>query len=87
LTAPEIATWLVRAGALYAAIGVAFAVYLLARGLSRFDAAAANAGWGFKLLVLPGIVALWPLLWGRLIAGRPLEERNAHDRAALGARR
>src|SRR4029079_10233185 len=48
VTAAGIATWVVRAGAAYAGIGLVFAAYLLARGLARFDAAAVQAGWGFK---------------------------------------
>ena len=27
------------------------------------DAAAGGAGWFFRCLITPGIVALWPLLW------------------------
>lgn len=87
MTAPEIATWVLRTGTAYAAIGIAFAVYLLVRGLARFDAAAAHASWGFKLLIVPGAVALWPLLWRRVRAGGPAAERNAHDRAAARAGR
>ncbi len=87
VSAAAIATCLVRAGVLYAAAGVVFAVCLLLRGLARFDTAAARAGWGFKLLVLPGFVALWPLLLPRLLRGAPAEERNVHDRAAAGGGR
>jgi hypothetical protein len=86
VTAVELATWVVRGAGLYAAVGAVFAGYLLLRGLRRFDPAAAHAGWGFKLLILPGTIALWPLLWRRLRAGGPAEERNAHDRAAAGGR-
>jgi hypothetical protein len=87
VTAAEIATWVVRAGAAYAGVGLAFAAYLLARGLARFDAAAARAGWAFKLLIVPGAVALWPLLWRRVRAGGPAAERNAHDRTVGKASR
>jgi hypothetical protein len=82
VTAAGIATWMVRAGAAYFAVGFAFAAYLLARGLARFDSAAAHAGWFFKLLIVPGAVALWPFLWLRVRGGGPASERNAHDRAA-----
>jgi hypothetical protein len=87
VTAADIVTWMVRAGEAYGAVGVAFTVYLLARGLARFDSAAAHAGWGFKLLIVPGAVALWPLLWRRVRAGGPAGERNAHDRAVESAGR
>jgi len=85
MTAVEIATWIVRAAALYGAAGVVTAVFLLAGGLRRLDPAAARGGLGFKLLILPGMVALWPLLLRRFMRG-PVNERNAHDRAAAGGR-
>ena len=31
-------------------------------GVPRIDPAARGTGWGFRLLVFPGVVALWPLL-------------------------
>ena len=78
----EIAAWVVRAAGIYAAVGGLVATYLLARGLRRIDPAAAAAGVGFKLLVLPGLVALWPYFALLLARGRVPQERNAHDRAA-----
>lgn len=86
MNATVFGTWLVRAAAAYLAVGAGFAVFLLVRGLRRFDEPAADAGLGFKLLVLPGMVALWPLLlviWRR---GEAVHERNAHDRAAAVTR-
>jgi hypothetical protein len=83
MTAVEIATWIVRAGALYGAIGLVTAIFLLAGGLRRLDPAAAQGGPGFKLLILPGMIALWPFLLRRYARG-PARERNAHDLAAAG---
>lgn len=54
--------------ALYAAIGVAFAVVFLWAGLRRLDPVAADGPFRFKLLIAPGIAVLWPammLLWVR----------------------
>ena len=56
-----IAVVLLLAGA-YAGLGLVFAAVFQAMGLKRFDHAAARAGWGFRLIVTPGIVALWPVL-------------------------
>ncbi len=79
----EIAPWLVRALGAYAALGVAFAVPFLARGIGRLDSGAHGSGWGFRLIVLPGVVAFWPLLLRRWLAGAGLPiEANAHRRAA-----
>ena len=54
--------------AVYAAAGALFAVALLARGLRLVDPVAADGPVGFKLLILPGVVALWPVLLRRWIA-------------------
>jgi hypothetical protein len=79
----EIAPWLVRALGAYAVLGAAFAVPFLARGIERLDSGAHGSSWGFRLIVFPGVVALWPLLLRRWIAGAALPiEANAHRRAA-----
>jgi hypothetical protein len=57
----------------YLACGAVFAVAFHALGLARVDPAARGAGPGFRLLVTPGIVALWPLLllrWRAASSGR-----------------
>ena len=53
---------------IYAAIGLVFALAFAWRGASRLDPAAREGTWGFRLLVIPGAVAFWPLLalrWAR----------------------
>ena len=40
------------------AVGIPFVL----RGVGRVDAAARGTSAGFRLLILPGTVALWPLL-------------------------
>jgi hypothetical protein len=77
------ATFLIVFGA-YAACGVVFAVPFAWRGAGRIDPRAGRANWGFRLLVIPGAVALWPLLLRRWVAGvkEPPEEIVAHRLAA-----
>jgi hypothetical protein len=48
--------------AAYAAIGLAFAIVFAIRGIEAIDPVARNSGWTFRFLVVPGAVALWPLL-------------------------
>ena len=79
-----IARWMLGAVGTYLALGLLFSVPFLAAGLGRIDPSARGAPWGFRLIVLPGVVALWPLLLRRWASGAtdPPEERTAHRLAA-----
>jgi len=56
---------------LYASIGAIGAVWFVWRGVVRLDPAARGSPWTFRLLIFPGVVALWPALALRWrIAGR-----------------
>jgi hypothetical protein len=73
---------------LYLGLGLAFAVAFHLRGIPRVDAQAARGSLGFRVLVTPGVVALWPLLarrW-RSARGVPPEPHDAHRDAAGEAR-
>ena len=68
---PELpAELFVDAVIVYAVVGAVFAVAFVAWGVSRVDAHAAGAGLGFRLMILPGVAALWPLLLSRWIRVR-----------------
>ena len=55
----------------YAGLGLLLAVPMALRGVDRVDPAAAQGTWGFRVLALPGLIALWPLVLARwLKAGR-----------------
>ena len=71
--------------AVYIACGLAFAPFFAWRGVGRVDPTARTTGLGFRLIILPGVAALWPalLLWW-LRGRRPPAERNAHRDAASG---
>jgi hypothetical protein len=46
----------------YLVCGLAVGVPFVLRGVDRVDASAQGASLGFRLLILPGTVALWPLM-------------------------
>ena len=74
---------LILAGsAIYVTLGFGVALFMGVGGLRRIDQATRGAGFGFRSLVMPGIVALWPLLLLRLLRRQsdPPEERNNHRR-------
>ena len=51
----------------YAAVGLVFAIAFVSRGVSRIDGHAARASLGFRLVILPGVTAFWPVLLHRWI--------------------
>ena len=83
LIAP-VATWAVWLSFGYLGVGLVFAIPFVLVGAGRIDPAARHGTWGFRLLILPGAAALWPLLAWRWVTstGSPPVEGNAHRRAA-----
>jgi len=75
----EIAQLVVGAFEKYVLAGVGFALIFLPRGVTRLDPRVAGAPKTLRLLILPGVVALWPLFAWRWItdAHEPIED-NPH---------
>ena len=64
----------------YAGLGLISSVLFVSIGVSRLDSEAQRSGVGFRLLILPGVAAFWPMFllrWTRRIAEPPVE-RNPH---------
>jgi hypothetical protein len=68
----------------YLGAGAAFAVVFVTSGVHRVDPVARHGTWGFRVLIVPGVTLLWPLLARRWAAGsiHPPIESNAHRRRA-----
>jgi len=63
----------------YAGIGLLFAVAFVVLGVHQIDPAAAEGTRGFKMLILPGVAALWPWLLLRWVRkSSPPTEKTAH---------
>jgi hypothetical protein len=75
--------------AIYAIIGLLFGLPFVTWGVSHIDPSARGAGAGFRLIVLPGVMAFWPLLAWRWLRGmkEPPIESNAHRAFASSASR
>jgi hypothetical protein len=75
-----IAKLIVYTMAVYASLGLAFAVPFVCLGVQRLDSEAQGSGAGFRLLILPGVAAFWPMFLYRLRRGivEPPVERNPH---------
>ena len=66
--------------AVYTSLGLAFAVPFVWLGVQLVDSEAQGSGIGFRLLILPGVAAFWPMFlyrWRRGIAEPPIET-NPH---------
>jgi len=66
--------------AVYAGLGLVFAVPFEWMGVQRLDSEAQGSGIGFRLLILPGVAALWPMFLHRMLRGvmEPSVEKNPH---------
>ena len=47
---------------IYLLAGVLFSMVFIVKGLNKMDEGAVESGIGFKLIILPGCIVLWPLL-------------------------
>lgn len=87
LTFVDIIAVLLSIFAVYLTCGFLFAIPFVLLGAGRIDPHAAHGSWGFRMLILPGTVFLWPLLARRWWEGvqEPPEEDNPHRLAARSA--
>ena len=84
----ELARWIVVLLQAYLVVGLDFAIAFVLSGVNRIDPAARASTWGFRVMIFPGSVALWPLLLRRWWLGlQPPEERTAHRPAVRKGRR
>jgi hypothetical protein len=51
----------------YAASGLLFGLAFITMGVGRVDAAAQGTSFAFRLLILPGVIAFWPLLTSKWV--------------------
>lgn len=65
-----VAAIVVYGGMAYCLLGLVVGVPFVLRGVDRLDPAARGAPLGFRLLILPGSVALWPWLMRKWIQAR-----------------
>jgi hypothetical protein len=66
--------------AVYASLGLVFAVPFVWFGVQRLDSEAQGSRIGFRLLILPGVAAFWPMFVYRLSGriAKPPMEKNPH---------
>ena len=63
----------------YGVTGAVFAAAFVTRGIQRVDPAAEHAPLGFRIIVLPGVAALWPVMLTRWLRAIPtVTSRSTH---------
>jgi hypothetical protein len=62
----------------YLVCGLIFAIPFTWDGVKKIDPHATHGSWGFRVLIVPGTMAFWPILLRRLSTGlhEPPEEWN-----------
>lgn len=73
----EIVRYALAAAAAYLAAGMVFAIAFHIRGLAVVDPGAQGTSLAFRMLITPGVAALWPLLglsWLRAVRAGALPE-------------
>lgn len=63
-----IVTIILIAGAVYLSGGALFTVIFLLRGLNKVDERTHGSTAGFKIIIIPGCIVLWPVLLGKWMA-------------------
>jgi len=61
------AEWVVNVLTAYGVLGMLFAIAFVTKGIGRVDPVAKGSKAGFRLIVFPGVAALWPLLVAKWI--------------------
>jgi glycerol uptake facilitator-like aquaporin len=62
MTAETFASIIGTALLAYTCCGVVFMIAFLLKGVNKVDGTAHGSTWGFKLMINPGVIALWPVL-------------------------
>jgi hypothetical protein len=77
----QIIVWLLG---VYLSVGVLFSLFFVVFGAGRIDPSVQQSTRSFRVMIVPGVIALWPLLALRLARGvhQPPTEKNAHREAA-----
>ncbi len=72
-----VAQWIVAIAALYLIAGIAVAIPFVTRAITRVDPATTGSSPLFRALILPGVVALWPLMLRRWLGARDPSQGHA----------
>ncbi len=75
----DAAAWLLWIAAIYIGVGICFAFAFLAVGVQRIDEAAIGAPFFFRVLIFPGVAALWPVVLVKWLRADPARAAEGHQ--------
>jgi hypothetical protein len=52
----------------YLIAGILFSIWFVTKGVDKIDESSHGSTTGFRLIILPGTVLLWPLLFKKLLS-------------------
>ena len=52
---------------IYLILGVLFVIPFLLKGITKVDEGAHGGSFGFKLIIIPGVIVFWPFLLNKWI--------------------
>lgn len=55
---------------MYLVCGFIFVIPFITKGIEKVDEGAKGTGWGFKLIIAPGVIVLWPVLLKKWMIAR-----------------
>lgn len=62
--------------AVYLFLGLCFVIPFVTKGVDKMDEGARGAGWGFRLIIIPGTIVFWPLLLKKWMTVRNGTKKN-----------
>lgn len=73
ITIIQVILWLIAA---YLGCGIVFSIAFLRKGIQLIDENARHSSIGFRLIILPGIIALWPFLLKKWLGRTSIKKRQ-----------
>jgi len=53
--------------AVYLFAGIVFTIFFQAKGLSKIDEGVHRSSWGFRIIIIPGCIIFWPVLFKKWV--------------------
>lgn len=76
IQAMDLAEVILLAAGVYATVGAVFGLLFVTAWVGTVDHAAVGAPWSFRVLIWPGVAALWPLMLANLVRAARASARD-----------